>query len=169
MYEWIAVRPDFFNLSVMYIFYNNNFQCSVLQFRKVFFTNYITKVSLEVLFCLKFYLTLIKKTPVFTVKLGLTDNRTNLKLSLLNYVLFSCQTYNYDLNKTADTALFRDSTCEPTSSGKNQIHNTPSVVFNNILIYWHLFMIYSKQNPTSNKKNTQWSLWVKLNMKEWMK
>jgi len=130
----------------MYIFYNNNFQCSVLQFRKVFLTNYITQVSKQVVFFLKFYLTLI------TVKLGLADNRTNLKLSLLIYVLFSCPTYNYDLNKTTDTALFRASTCEPTSSGKNQIHNTPPVVFNNILIYWHLFVIYSKQKPTSNIK-----------------
>jgi len=101
----------------------------------LFFTNYITQVSKQVVFCLKFYLTLIKKTQFFTVKLGLTDNPTNLKLSLLNYVLFSCQTYNYGLNKTADTALFRASFGEPTSSGKNQIHNTPSVVFNNILIY----------------------------------
>jgi len=75
-------------------------------------------------------------------------------MSLSNYVLFSCQTYNYDLNKIADTALFRASTCEPTSSGKNQIHNTPSVVFNNILIYWHVCMIYLKQKPTSNKKHS---------------
>jgi len=46
----------------MYSFYNNNFQYSVLQFRKVFYTNYITQVSEQVVFCLKFYLTLIKKT-----------------------------------------------------------------------------------------------------------
>jgi len=29
------------------------------------FTNYITQVSKQVVFCLKFYLTLITKTPVF--------------------------------------------------------------------------------------------------------
>jgi len=46
---------------VMYRLYNNNFQCSVLQFRKVFCTNYITQGCKQVVFCLKFYLTLTEK------------------------------------------------------------------------------------------------------------
>jgi len=91
IYDWIAVRPDFLKLSVMYSFYNNNFRCSVLQFKKVFFPNYITQVSKQVVFCLKFYLTLIEKTSLFlTVELGLTDNRTNLKLTNFPVIIKLC-------------------------------------------------------------------------------
>jgi len=90
----------------MYSFYNNNFQRIVLQIRK-FFLNYITQVSKQVVLCVKFNLTLIKKQFVFYGETRI-DRLSNLfkadelSPSLLIYVLFSCQTYNYDLNKRAD-------------------------------------------------------------------